>query len=253
MLYRTRINNNYILLHIPHASLNIPPDDRGYFLLDDLALEKEVLFMTDLHMDRMCEGFPANMLISDVSRLVVDMERYEDDAEEGMARFGMGVAYTSAHDGSPLRIVEDDYRTELISKYYKPYHAELTAMCGVIAERRGKCVIVDMHSFPTKPMFCVTYPEVLPDICIGFNGDGDPLADFAKGFFEAKGYSVMMNCPYPGSMVPGGLEPLIAGKVESFMIEINRELYMDERTGLITDGFYAIQNHIADYIGELSG
>ena len=247
MPYKKLLLESNILLHIPHASLNIPPDDRGYFLLDDRALEKEKLAMTDLHMDLMCESIKANMLIADISRLVVDMERYVDDSKEAMARYGMGVVYTASHDGSPLRNVQGDYKAVLISKYYKPYHNELKTMCEDIVRRHGKCIIVDMHSFPTEPVSGVNYSEELPEICIGLNGEENSLAASARLYFEAKGYGVRMNYPYSGSIVPSGLDVLLAGNVESIMIEINRSLYMDEATGALTEGFDKIRKNIHDF------
>jgi len=251
MFYKTKNSDNSILLHIPHASLVIPAEEKEYFLLDDAALEKEKLIMTDMHMDRMCENIPVNMLVSDISRLVVDMERYEDDSDEGMAQYGMGLAYINAHDGKPLRIVSEDYRAELISKYYRPYHAEMKAMCEGNVGRHGKCLILDMHSFPTAPIFCVCYPEVLPDVCIGFNGNDDPLAGFARQYFETKGYAVSMNRPFSGAIIPAGLEPSIAGDLKSLMIEINRKLYMDEKTGIINDGYYSMRESISGFISEI--
>jgi len=248
MPYKKLVANSNILLHIPHASLIIPPEDREHFLLDDCALEREKLVMTDLHMDLMCENMQANMLIFDISRLVIDMERYEDDSKEAMARYGMGVVYNNTHDGKPLRNNKEDYRADLISKYYKPYHYELKTMCEDIARRHGKCIIFDIHSFPTESINGVNYSEELPDICIGFNGSEDTLAGLAGTYFEAKGYAVRMNYPYAGSIVPSGLSAAVGGNVESIMIEINRNLYMNEDTGELSEGFRVIKDHIEQFL-----
>ena len=42
-----------IILHIPHASREIPNSERGDFLLDDDALEQELLAMTDARTDEL--------------------------------------------------------------------------------------------------------------------------------------------------------------------------------------------------------
>jgi N-formylglutamate amidohydrolase/predicted protein tyrosine phosphatase len=236
--------DSHILLHIPHSSLNIPQNDRKYILLDDLALEKEKLIMTDRHLDDLCRDIPVNMLISEINRLVVDMERYDDDSQEPMAKHGMGVVYTSTHDEKPLRTVTDEYKAELIQKYYKPYHHELKSMCIDILDRHGECLIIDLHSFPSNPIFCYDYNEDLPDICIGFNGDGSPIINEAKRFFEEKGLTVKFNYPFFGAIIPNGLE----GKVESIMIEVNRKLYMDEETGDVIKKSHLIKKLINDFI-----
>ncbi|MCL2634084.1 MAG: N-formylglutamate amidohydrolase [Oscillospiraceae bacterium] len=248
MIFRKELEDSYILLHIPHSSLNIPQNDRKHILLDDSALEKEKLIMTDRHLDELCKDIPVNMLISEISRLVVDMERYDDDSQEPMAKHGMGVVYTSTHDEKPLRTVTDEYRAELIQKYYKLYHDELKLMCNDILNRHGECLIIDLHSFSSKPIFCYDYSDTLPDICIGFNGESSPLANGAKRFFEEKGLTVKFNYPFSGAIIPTGLE----GKIESVMIEINRKLYMDEETGVISDGFNSIKSHIKDFVDSLN-
>jgi N-formylglutamate deformylase len=52
-----------------------------------------------------------------VSRLVVDPERFTDDAREPMARKGMGVIYTRTASGEPLRRPpSDDERQRTCSR-----------------------------------------------------------------------------------------------------------------------------------------
>ncbi len=43
-----------------------------------------------------------------VSRLIVDAERFVDDAREPMAACGMGVIYTATSDGAVLRALRAD-------------------------------------------------------------------------------------------------------------------------------------------------
>jgi N-formylglutamate deformylase len=40
------------LLHVPHASTDIPPHIRRAILLDDRALRRELVAMTDAHTDQ---------------------------------------------------------------------------------------------------------------------------------------------------------------------------------------------------------
>lgn len=82
-----------MILHIPHASRVIPPDCRVAFLLDDLALERELDTLTDAFTDELFTCSSATRIIYPVSRLVVDPERYLDDSIEPMAAVGMGVIY----------------------------------------------------------------------------------------------------------------------------------------------------------------
>jgi len=67
----------------------------------------------------------AERLAFPVSRLVVETERFRDDADEPMAAKGMGAVYISTHDGLTLKTVED--REELMRRSYDRYHAKLNA------------------------------------------------------------------------------------------------------------------------------
>jgi N-formylglutamate amidohydrolase len=91
----------HVIVHIPHASRAIPDEFREQFLLSDEALAAELLAMTDLYTDRLFEEAVADSatIVYPVSRLVVDPERFADDALEPMSQRGMGVVYTRTSGG----------------------------------------------------------------------------------------------------------------------------------------------------------
>src|SRR5438067_6724604 len=93
------------VLHIPHSSTVVPDDVRRTFVLSDSALERELLRLTDRYTDELFALEPLRTIpvVFGVSRLVVDPERFTDDALEPMAARGMGVVYMAATDGAPLR------------------------------------------------------------------------------------------------------------------------------------------------------
>ena len=82
-----------IVGHVPHASLHIPPGERGGILLDDAALAAELLRLTDAHTDRLfawIRDLGGTLLVNRVSRLVVDPERFPDDAARADGAGGAG-------------------------------------------------------------------------------------------------------------------------------------------------------------------
>lgn len=218
-----------ILLHLPHASLEIPAEWLPLFALSPEEIRWEQLVMTDWFTDELFDlPGEAERLVFPVSRLLVDPERFVDDAQEPMAARGMGVVYTRTHDGRVLK--SDAAREVLVETYYVPHHRQLAEWVRKRLERFGRCLIVDCHSFPSSPLPCDfdQYPE-RPDICIGTAGLHSPeiLVTAAVRAFEALGYSVEVDRPYAGTIVPlayFGREP----RVSSLMIEVNRALYMDE-------------------------
>ncbi len=83
-----------VVLHIPHASLVVPDPVRKQFLVPDEVLERELLRLTDRYTDDLFQfDGEAASVIAAASRLVVDVERFEDDAHEPMSKRGMGAIY----------------------------------------------------------------------------------------------------------------------------------------------------------------
>ena len=89
----------WVVIHLPHASREIPADLRPMFLVDDAALERELDRMTDHYTDALfaVTGTTIATVRFPVSRLVVDPERFEDDAREPMAQRGQGVVVCWSH------------------------------------------------------------------------------------------------------------------------------------------------------------
>jgi N-formylglutamate deformylase len=64
-----------------------------------------------------------SVVVFPVSRLVVDLERFLDDAPESMARVGMGAICAITSSGELLREVPTPKdRDLLIDIYYHPHH-----------------------------------------------------------------------------------------------------------------------------------
>ena len=80
-----------IVLHLSNTSTFIPEDLRNDFMLSDEELREELNRITDHATDAIFQGaFPkANAIVFPVSRLVVDPERFSEDAQELMSRVGM--------------------------------------------------------------------------------------------------------------------------------------------------------------------
>ena len=237
-----------MVLHIPHDSAHIPADLRDTLGLTDDELQAELIAMTDSFTLELFDFSPDVQRVAfPVSRLVVDPERFVDDAHEPMAARGMGVIYTATSRGTPLRAAPSLHeRNELLDRYYYPHHAALSQAVSRALEKFGSCVIVDCHSFPSSPRaYDLDQSVHRADICLGTDGFHTPgwLTALVANQFMAEGFSVQRDSPYAGSIVPGELyrsEPCVA----SIMVEINRRLYLDEGTGRRLSGFASTRNAI---------
>ncbi len=159
------------VVHVPHASPAIPDAVRRTLLLTDEELRRELLLMTDWHTNVLfaLPGDLASTVRFPVSRLVVDPERFIDDCSEPMADKGMGAVYTKTSDGKDLRgPLSGEERNALLSAYYYPHHARIRDAVGAALAEHGRCLIIDAHSFPSRPL--PHEPDQSPgrcDICLG--------------------------------------------------------------------------------------
>jgi N-formylglutamate amidohydrolase len=248
-----------MILHIPHSSQHIPEEVRPFILLDDMELREELIRMTDAYTDELFMFSGSVSVVFPISRLAVDPERFLDDSEEPMAEKGMGVIYTKTSDGRPLRKPPlPDEREALIARFYVPHHRALEEAVGRELSENGSCVLVDCHSFPSHPLPCDLYQRVpRPDICLGTDDYHTPsaLRDLVAGIFTSFGLEVAFNQPYAGCLVPFRYyhsDP----RVRSIMIEIRRDLYMEETSGKKTNRFDAtreIIRHALESIEKLHG
>jgi len=217
-----------MILHIPHASTQIPDQYRSLFAVSDAELEREIELMTDHETDRiftLAAPTDTAAVIAQVSRLLVDVERFVDDAKEPMSQKGMGVIYNRTQEGKLLKRVTPEQRAELLDRYYYPHHAELTRLTKAAIDGSGIAMIVDCHSFPAKPLPYEDPSLLRPDVCIGadlFHTPGELLSSLEE-VCRANGCSVAINQPFSGTMVPS-LFWHKSKKVHSVMLEINRNI-----------------------------
>jgi N-formylglutamate deformylase len=249
----------WVILHIPHDSTFIPASVRDQFALSDTELDDEILKMTDHHtQDLFGQGVSSSQIVAaPVSRLVVDVERFEDNALEPMSGVGMGVVYTHTHDSKMLRRpISQEERDALLNQWYRPHHRQLSNVVENTLQCHGRCLIIDCHSFPKNALHYENSPDaVRPDICIGTDEYHTPnqLADWLVKSIRRSGRSVSLNSPFSGSLVPQGYYHLDK-RVESVMIEVRRDIYMDEDTQIRIPGtFEATQEKIRVAIAGYCG
>ena len=233
---------DWVILNIPHDAVFIPHTLRKKILLTDVALDRELLRMTDFWTQALFSGAVplSRMVIAPVSRLVVDNERFTDDSLESMASRGMGVIYTATSDLDPLRKSPTQREKEnLLRTWYEPHHNRLERLVDASLKRHGKALIVDCHSFPSKALHYEKSPKGRrPEICLGTDTFHTPksLQKEAYEVLSGAGFDVAFNAPFSGALTPlkhYRKDPRVA----SLMIEVRRDLYEDESSAAVTLNF----------------
>jgi N-formylglutamate amidohydrolase len=138
-----------------------------------------------------------------------------------------------------------------IEAVYKPYHEALKHLVLRTQQRFGLAVLIDCHSMPAS--IRIGDSGVRPDFIIGdrFGASASPtLSEHAIGLLISLGYTVAHNKPYAGGFItehygrPGrGLHAL--------QIEVNRGLYMNDRTLQRSSGFELLAADIARFVADL--
>lgn len=111
----------------------------------------------------------------------------------------------------------------------------------------GRCLVLDCHSFPDRPL---PYEQAKPgaaraDICIGTDAFHTPAA-LSRAFvsvFARTGWSVCVDDPFAGALVPGSRFRQDA-RVAAVMVEVNRRLYLREPGALRLPDFAAVAQRV---------
>lgn len=238
-----------IVVNVPHSSTFIPEEERRYFATE--KLDHELLVMTDHYCDDLYDT-GHEMIRFPVSRLVCDFERFRDDEMEIMSKKGMGACYVSCSDLGILRKISPIHKEQILKKYYDTYHRALELAVEERLGQYGYCFIIDGHSFPESPLPYENDQSLIrPDICIGTDDYHTPgeISDRICRMFEEMGFSVAVNSPFAGALVPMRYYQKDR-RVMSVMIEINRRLYMN-RQGEITAGYRRIKEAVNRVVAEI--
>ena len=151
-------------------------------------------------------------------------------------RLGKGLVWRYTDEGVQLysRKLRPQEVQDRIERYWRPYHEAVARAIDAAHARHGYSLHVNCHSMPAVAGSHATDEPGLvhADFVVG-DRDGttaDPrLSEQLAQFLRTRGYDVALNFPYKGvELVRRYSDP--ARHRHSIQLEINRKLYMDERT-----------------------
>ncbi len=253
-----------VLVEVPHSGLQVPPEVESEIDATPLAVLRD----SDIYVDKLYRRASekgATLLVSRVSRYVVDLNRDPDDVDSAAvprhpsARHVpmRGVVWRARTDGTPLlraplTIEQFARRLEL---FYEPYHRTLREVAAQIRERHGQVLILAAHSMPSAGRRILGGGEVRrADVVPGTRGrstaDGR-IIDLIDSHFREAGLSVKHDDPYRGGWTTSSYGAPKRGQ-HAVQIELNRALYVDERTSEIKkDDFAQLQTVLDQLVGKL--
>ncbi len=241
-LTRPTASPSPVLVEVPHSGLQVPPEVESEIHAPPTA----VLGDADMFVDQLFERAPhygATLLVSRVSRYVVDLNRGPDEVDVAAvprhpkARRipARGVVWRARTDGTPLLraplTVQQFARR--IEQYYEPYHRTLREVAAQIHREHGHVAILAAHSMPSagRRTFggaAIRRADVVPGTRGRSTADGR-IIDLIDAHFRQAGLSVKHDDPYRGGWTTSSYGAPKRGQ-HVVQIELNRALYVDERT-----------------------
>ncbi|HEU4659178.1 MAG TPA: N-formylglutamate amidohydrolase [Pseudolabrys sp.] len=259
-----------LVFNSPHSGATYPREFLSAARLDIAALRRsEDSFVDELVAGVVARGYP--MMRAHFPRCFVDVNRepYELDPRMFEGRLpsfantrsmrvagGLGTVARVVGDAQEIyeqRIPIDD-ALRRIESLYKPYHRALRRLFTKLHRDFGAAVLIDCHSMPSNTGHKDDRPRpefVLGDrygtSCVGV------VAEVVENTLRSLGYSVSRNKPYAGGFITEHYGNPAVG-LHAIQLEINRALYMDERTYTRAPGFAALAvdlEKLAVRIGEI--
>lgn len=138
-----------------------------------------------------------------------------------------------------------------IDHLYKPYHQRLRGLIMQAHARFGRAILIDCHSMPASIRIGET--GLRPDFIIGDRFGSSAAAGLSEhviAILTGMGYTVAHNKPYAGGFITEHYGRPGRG-LHAIQIEINRGLYMNERTFQKTAGFDALARDLEEFSARL--
>lgn len=251
----------------PHSGRHYPQRFLAMTRLDRNAIRRsEDCYVEELFSGAVALGAP--MLAANFPRAYLDVNREPWELDPRMfveplpPHANIRSSRVAGGLGTVPRIVgegQDIYAGRLplaeavarIEGVYKPYHEALRHLLTHTHAKFGVAVLIDCHSMPAS--IRIGENGIRPDFIIGdrFGASASSaLSDHATGLLTAMGYTVAHNKPYAGGFITEHYGRPARG-LHALQIEVNRGLYMNERTYQKTGGFDALSADLTRFVSDL--
>lgn len=238
----------------PHSGRRYPPELLADARVSLISLRRS----EDAYVDELFAGAAAHgaaVLSASIARAYVDLNRDPAELDPDMfderpphspqtnsarVQAGLGAIPRVSGDGQSIyrRKLSLDEAERRLNTVHRPYHALLQNLVAETKEQFGCAVLVDCHSMPNNARGAHA-----PDVVLGdrFGASCHPsVTALAEATLRRLGYRVARNTPFAGGHTTQSYgRP--AAHVHALQIEINRGLYVDERTLERTNGYVRVR------------
>jgi N-formylglutamate amidohydrolase len=230
----------------PHSGRDYPSEFLAASRLDPQAIRRS----EDSYVDEIFAAAPAHgapFLKARFPRAFVDPNRQAFELDPAMfddvlpahvnttsarVKAGLGTIARVVADGQPIYRNMLDFREveRRIDDYYRPYHRALNHLVKETRARFGFCILIDCHSMPSAASANGGSDGV--DVVLGDNlgrACAPALSQLICDELGDLSFSLRRNRPYSGGFTVHHYGNPERG-VHAIQIELNRALYMDEKS-----------------------
>ncbi|MEL6684367.1 MAG: N-formylglutamate amidohydrolase, partial [Pseudomonadota bacterium] len=252
----------------PHSGRDYPAS----FLRRAVLNASEIRSSEDAFVDQLFAAVPdhgAPLLTASAPRAYLDLNRGADELDsaliEGVRRSahnpriasGLGVIPRVVANGrqiyrGKLTLIEAHQR---IAQYWRPYHDQLQTLLDESNNTFGEAILIDCHSMPHEALENVGPPgSARPDIVLGdrFGATAaGSIVERVEAAFASSGLRVARNMPFAGAFITQHYgRP--ARQQHAIQVEIDRALYMDEKTLKPNADFDGFKTLLGGVIAEIA-
>ena len=265
-----------LVLDSPHSGVDYP-DDFGAAVAFDRLRETEDSYVDELYAAAPLAG--ATLIAARFPRVYIDPNRSLLDIDASLlgapwpgpaipsrkTQLGIGLIWRLLDSGEPIyarKLTVDEVKRRIVA-YHQPYQRAVKDALDAAHAHFGAVWHLNVHSMPAVSSG------------VSEEGPGKARADFVLGdrdgttcepefralvadTLRGMGYHVKINDPYKGVELVRAFSDPGAGR-HSLQVEVNRRLYMDERTRRKTEGFDRLKGDleklvraVADYAAQRS-
>jgi len=268
-LTRPKVRTTSVVFASPHSGRHYPRS----FLRQAVLDASQIRSSEDAFVDLLFEDAPnhgAPLLTANAPRAYLDLNRGADELDsaliEGVRRTAHNPRIASGLGVIP-RVVANGrhiYRGKLtleeaharIAQYWRPYHDQLQTLMDESVNAFGEAILIDCHSMPHEALENVGPPGASrPQIVLGdrFGATAaSEVVEQVEAAFAAAGLRVARNMPFAGAFITQHYGRPPRGQ-HAIQVEIDRALYMNERTLEPNANFEAFRKLLQGVIAELAG
>ena len=259
-----------LVLDSPHSGNHYPEDFRSAVPLEQLR-QAEDTFVDELFASGPAAG--ATLVAANFPRSYIDPNRSLLDIDASLmdapwpgpsvpsrkTQLGCGLIWRLLDSGDPIysRKLSVEEVKHRIVRYHQPYQRAVKDALDEAFDHFGAVWHINCHSM-----------SALSSSMSEEGRAGKPRSDFVLGdrdgttcdsaftafvatTLEAMGYTVKINDPYKGVELVRAFSDPAAGR-HSLQIEVNRRLYLDERTRQRNAGFAKLQYDIHGLVSKVA-